>query len=99
MFHSWPGWYQVLWGATWGNNDAALQWTVVIALASFFGRKYWKKLGRKLADSFRGPLHDHIEDAFSLHHENVKTALDEHHNRIMDEVNKLKDKFDGKEDT
>ena len=45
----------ILWGVTWGNNMAALEWTALLGLVAFLGRHH---IGRHLAawwDGHHGP--------------------------------------------
>lgn len=37
--------WSVIWGATWGNNTAALEWAAVISAAGYLGRHH---IGRRL---------------------------------------------------
>lgn len=38
--------WRVIWDATWGNNMAAIEWTVALAVAGYLGRHH---IGRVLA--------------------------------------------------
>lgn len=78
----WPGWYAVLWGVTWGNNMAALEWVIAVGILTFLFRKYIKILVQK----FRKPLHDHIQKELSDHKKFLEDKLIEHHDKIINEI-------------
>ena len=49
-------WHQILWEATWGNNMAAVEWGMVMAVPGFLLRHH---IGRRVAawwDRHHGPL-------------------------------------------
>lgn len=48
--------WAVVWGATWGNNMAAVEWGAAMCVGGYLGRNH---IGRKIAawwDKHHGPL-------------------------------------------
>lgn len=58
----------VLWGATWGNNMAAVEWTAILGVGGYLGRNH---IGRRLAAWW---AFHHGPHAIEQH----KQALEEH---------------------
>lgn len=91
MFNSWPGWYQVLWGVTWGNNVAALEWLLVVGTITWIIKRYLiGKTGifKAIGDMIREPIKEHVDARLAEHHESVRTMLADHHNNIIHEIGK-----------